>query len=230
MVLKNQIALITGASSGIGRATAEAMARQGARVGVNYLKNQSGAEQTVEAIRKSGGEALAIRADVTKYFGRKPLWLTEYGYQTNPPDRFLGVSQAKQAQYVGDAALRVWRQPGVTVLIQFLLRDEPSVGGWQSGLYSAEGVPKLAVHAFSLPLAQQSRSGSRTTLWGEVRPGAGARAYALQLRASGGWRTVATGRTTAGGAFARTIAAGHGAQVRLWAPSLGYASPALAVS
>jgi 3-oxoacyl-[acyl-carrier protein] reductase len=65
MVLKDQVALITGASSGIGRATAEAMAREGARVGVNYLKNKSGAEQAVEAIRKAGGEALAIHADVT---------------------------------------------------------------------------------------------------------------------------------------------------------------------
>jgi len=65
MVLKDQVALITGASSGIGRATAEAMAREGARVGVNYLKNKSGAEQAVAAIRKAGGDALAIRADVT---------------------------------------------------------------------------------------------------------------------------------------------------------------------
>ncbi|MGD1100515.1 MAG: glucose 1-dehydrogenase [Terriglobia bacterium] len=65
MILEGQVALITGASSGIGRATAEAMAREGARVGVNYLKNQKGAEEAVEAIRKAGGEALAIRADVT---------------------------------------------------------------------------------------------------------------------------------------------------------------------
>jgi 3-oxoacyl-[acyl-carrier protein] reductase len=66
MILEGQVVLITGASSGIGRATAEVMAREGARVGVNYLKNQRGAEEVVEVIRKAGGEALAIRADVTR--------------------------------------------------------------------------------------------------------------------------------------------------------------------
>jgi hypothetical protein len=171
-----------------------------------------------------------IRLDVTRAFGPKPLWLTEYGYQTNPPDRLLGVSQAKQAQYLGEAALRVWRQPGVTVLIQFLVRDEPSLGGWQSGLFTVGGAPKLAARAFPLPLAQESRSGSRVTLWGQVRPGAGVRPYALQLATGGGWRTVASGRTTPSGAFGRTIAAPPGARVRLWAPALGYGSPPLALS
>jgi len=75
-----------------------------------------------------------IRAEVTRDFGPKPIWLTEYGYQTNPPDPILGVSPARQAAYVGEAALRVWDQPGVTVLIQFLVQDQPQVGGWQSGL------------------------------------------------------------------------------------------------
>ena len=171
-----------------------------------------------------------IRRDVTKYFGGKPLWLTEYGYQTNPPDELLGVSYAKQAQYLGSAALRVWRQPGVTMLIQFLVRDEPSVGGWQSGLYTAAGKPKLSVHAFTLPLAQVSRSGGRVSLWGMVRPGTGARPYVLQVKAGAAWRTVATGRTGRTGAFARSIAAARGAQVRLWSPALGYASPGLSLS
>jgi 3-oxoacyl-[acyl-carrier protein] reductase len=66
MVLQGQVAIVTGASSGIGRATAEALARQGACVGVNYCKNRAGAEQAVEAIGKMGGEAVALRADVTR--------------------------------------------------------------------------------------------------------------------------------------------------------------------
>ena len=66
MVLKGQVVLVTGASSGIGRATAEAMAREGARVAVDYCHNQAGAEEVVEAIRRLGQEALAVRADVTR--------------------------------------------------------------------------------------------------------------------------------------------------------------------
>ncbi|MGH2949528.1 MAG: SDR family NAD(P)-dependent oxidoreductase, partial [Solirubrobacteraceae bacterium] len=55
----------TGASSGIGRATAEALANAGARVAINYNRNQAGAREAVEAIGAAGGEAFAIQADVT---------------------------------------------------------------------------------------------------------------------------------------------------------------------
>ena len=171
-----------------------------------------------------------IRADVTRYFGSKPLWLTEYGYQTSPPDMILGVSQTLQAKYIGEAALKVWKTPGVTVLIQYLLHDEPNVGGWQSGLYTAAGKAKLSAHAFPLPLAEVARTGNQVSLWGQVRPGSGDRSYILQLRTNGIWRTVAAGKTGTSGAFQRTITAPPRSAVRVWSPTLGYPSPTLLLS
>jgi 3-oxoacyl-[acyl-carrier protein] reductase len=62
--LENKVALITGASRGIGRATALAFAREGASVIVNYAKSRDGAEAVVKQIRESGGAAEAVQADV----------------------------------------------------------------------------------------------------------------------------------------------------------------------
>ena len=172
-----------------------------------------------------------IRADVTRLFGAKPLWLTEYGYQTNPPDRILGVSLTRQAQYLGDAALRVLEQPGVTVLIQFLVQDEPSLGGWQSGLLTAAGRPKPSYYAYPLPLAEVSRSGANVALWGQVRPGSGARQYVLQRSSGGRWVAVgALQRTGSGGTFHRVVALAPGTSVRIFAPQLHLASPPLTLT
>ncbi len=66
MLLEGRCALVTGASSGIGRAIALAMGRQGARVGVNYHQNQAGANEVAEVIRRSGGDATTVYADVTR--------------------------------------------------------------------------------------------------------------------------------------------------------------------
>lgn len=63
-VLNGQSALVTGASSGIGRAIAKAVAEAGAKVAVNYSRDQAGADAVVAEIRKAGGEAIPIRADV----------------------------------------------------------------------------------------------------------------------------------------------------------------------
>ncbi len=67
--LKNRVALITGASSGIGSAAARALAVSGAKVAVNFSRNEKGAADTVAAIEKTGGEAYAIKADVSRAEG-----------------------------------------------------------------------------------------------------------------------------------------------------------------
>jgi hypothetical protein len=91
---------------------------------------------------------------VTKLYGRKQLWITEYGYQTNPPDNKtgFGVSWAKQALYMKQAYAIARKNPRIDMLLWFLVKDEPSLGGWQSGLETLAGKKKPSWKAFiSLP-------------------------------------------------------------------------------
>ncbi|RWZ60526.1 3-oxoacyl-[acyl-carrier-protein] reductase [Halobacillus fulvus] len=63
-MLKDQVALVTGASRGIGRAIALELAGQGAKVAVNYAGSEDKAEAVVQEIREKGGEAIKIQANV----------------------------------------------------------------------------------------------------------------------------------------------------------------------
>jgi len=64
--LSNKVAIVTGASKGIGGGIATALGAAGARVAVNYSSERKGAERIVQAIIGSGGEAIAVGADVSK--------------------------------------------------------------------------------------------------------------------------------------------------------------------
>ncbi len=86
--------------------------------------------------------------EVTRLFGRKRIWLTEYGYQTRPPDLTFGVSWAQQAKYLAQSYAIARAHPRIDMLLWFLLRDEDRLDGWQSGLLSISGHRKPAFEAF----------------------------------------------------------------------------------
>jgi 3-oxoacyl-[acyl-carrier protein] reductase len=64
--LNNKVILVTGASRGIGAAVAKKIAGQGAKVVINYAGNKEEADQTVQLIKDAGGDAIALKADVSK--------------------------------------------------------------------------------------------------------------------------------------------------------------------
>jgi glucose 1-dehydrogenase len=106
MKLTNQKALVTGASSGIGAAVALALAQAGAAVGVNYASGAERANAVMRAIREANGEALALRADVSREdevatmfarfvdaFGRIDILVANAGIQKDAALRDLSLKQ-----------------------------------------------------------------------------------------------------------------------------------------
>jgi glucose 1-dehydrogenase len=103
--LKGQAALVTGANSGIGRAIAIEMAKEGARVAVNYISNENAANQLLEHIRSFGGTAIAIKADVSneaevkamfsemfKTFGTIDILVNNAGLQKDAPFKDMSLA------------------------------------------------------------------------------------------------------------------------------------------
>jgi hypothetical protein len=95
------------------------------------------------------GNFQQLTAELQRLYGNMRIWVTEYGYQTNPPDKYFGVSSAKQALYMKQAWTRLVASPKVDMMIWFLLRDEARVGaGWQSGLMYVGGTKKPSYNTF----------------------------------------------------------------------------------
>jgi len=136
------------------------------------------------------------------------LYLTEFGYQTDPPDRDSGVTPNQQAAWLQEAWYRAWADPRVRNVTQYEWRDEPvttspnglnAYASWQSGLHFVDGRPKPALAAFTNPFYVDVRPGAtKARLWGQVRPGRFWKITVEQLNA-GVWSPVSELMTDSAG-------------------------------
>jgi 3-oxoacyl-[acyl-carrier protein] reductase len=141
MKLKDRVALVTGAGTGIGRAIAEIFAREGAKVAVNYSKSREAAEEVVAGIRSAGGTALAIGADVAdaaevegmvnrvnQEFGQLDILVNNAGWSTRIPhdqldnltdeiwDRTFDTNLRGAFYAVRSAVPSLRKQPGASIV------------------------------------------------------------------------------------------------------------------
>jgi hypothetical protein len=113
-------------------------------------------QPTTKPVTAKGAPATAVTLgnindlikEVTRLYGNKRIWITEYGYQTNPPDSLFGVSYAKQAAYLKQAFAIAKKNRRIDMMLWFLLKDEPNLAGWQSGLETYGGKKKPSFAAF----------------------------------------------------------------------------------
>jgi hypothetical protein len=171
---------------------------------------------------------------------RLPIYLTEYGYETNPPNPFRGVPPATQAAYLDEAEYLAWRDPRVRALSQFELRDSApnrafrpgTVRYWstfQTGLEYRDGRAKPSLAAYPLPIfipAPRFTPGQTVRVWAMLRAAADGTAQRarVQWRAPrGAWRTLAVARTRdAGGVLLSAVSPPGAGVIRVaWAAPSG---------
>jgi hypothetical protein len=116
--------------------------------------------------------------------GGVPLYLTEWGFKTNPPNPYVTTTPAQQAAWIDQGEYMTWTMPYVHALTQFLLVDSPPRSGepkgsalywssFQTGLEYINGRRKQSFQAFMVPIwLPVARHGSRVTIWGQLRPAA----------------------------------------------------------
>ena len=135
-----------------------------------------------------------------------PIWSTEYGYITNPPNVHTGVSPTVAAEYLNWAEYISWKNPRIRSYDQYLVTDPPLTNPpakqpFATGLETSTGVAKPAYAAYRMPIFLPTTSttkGSPLEVWGCVRP---AKTVATTKRApaqiqwragsSGPWKTIA---------------------------------------
>ena len=152
-----------------------------------------------------------------------PIWLTEYGYETNPPNPYRGISPARQAMYLDEAQYMAWKDPRVRSMAQFLLVDSApdpayprgSVGYWstfQTGLLYLNFRPKPSYFSYPMPIFipnAQFKSGGSVLVWGMLRAASNSTTQHAEIQwrgAGAGYKTVTSVTTSDPNGFFTTNA------------------------
>jgi hypothetical protein len=145
--------------------------------------------------------------------GRRPLWATEFWWETNPLDSAFGVSPARQARFIEQSLYLIWKGGG-SVAINLQVGDGATHTPGQvnqSGVFLASGSPKLSLTAFRFPLVGERLDEKRVRVWGKT-PAAGR--LTIERAAGGGWRTLRALSVGSGEVFTARLRLRKGALVR----------------
>ena len=133
--------------------------------------------------------------------GGRGIYVTEYGFQSRPPDRFSNVNPTEQGQYINESDRLLFADSRVKWVGQYELTDVRSSKQFQTGLRYAGGSQKPAYAAYRMPIVVTRLSANSVEVYGQSRPG-GASTVAIQAQPSGGqFTTVRNVRTNTRGVF-----------------------------
>jgi hypothetical protein len=133
---------------------------------------------------------------------RAPIYFTEFGFQTQPPDPIFGVSPARQAEYINESDWLAFRTPRVRSVAQYELVDDPNVATFNTGLRFANGRAKPALAAYRLPIWVTRAGSASVRVFGQARGHEGVEVEIQNKRSShADFETVARVTTAAKGYF-----------------------------
>jgi hypothetical protein len=164
--------------------------------------------------------------------GGVPLYVTEWGYRTNPPNPFLKTTLAQQQKWLDEGDYMLWRQPYVQSIAQFLLLDGPPLTqyprtsrkryfNFQTGLEYSGGRPKPSFASYRVPVwLPDPHHGAAVTVWGQLRTASHSspQTASIEFRRSPGdpWSTIGTVQTTSPeGFFLTHVAIASSGRVRV---------------
>jgi hypothetical protein len=147
--------------------------------------------------------------------GRRPLWVTELWWETDPPDSFARVSVRRQARWIAEGLYLIHKQ-GVPVVILLQIRDDPydpasPFTSIQSGLFFIGGAPKPSFKAVRFPFVTDRRSPRRLKVWGKSPLGG---ALTIERKRRGKWHRLKRIRATGGGVFTTSVRVRGAAKLR----------------